>query len=432
MIEKAVISTILAYPDAVFDVMGKLQPEDFESSACQEIYRTILDLTSKSRSFDALVLVQEMESTGSLSRIGGQSAVVDILKDMATGPEMALEYAQVIIDGSKRREITKRLQTALEAAKNVERPIQEICGLAEKAAMAGIDRDSESRARYADHFLREILEDMQRQQSGEMLGIPLGLGDIDIQTAGAEPGNVVILGGRPGTGKTSLMIQAMGYNVARGKVGIFFSGEMKAKEISRRWLTQVARVNDQLIRRRILPEREWPKLNVAVAELQGKRFIIDDTAGITPLQIMSRARRTKAKIGLDMIAIDNLQLMKGDGKYRDRRLELQDISNTLKRVAKDLNVPIFEISHLNRDSSKDGKPPGLHDLKECGDFEQDADIVMLLHREKDSFDPKNENFGQVLVNMAKLRFGETGVIPIHFDGPTTTFSCLSRRTDFYD
>jgi len=334
-----------------------------------------------------------------------------------------------VIGEAKRREMVKRLHAALEAAKDKERPLHEVCGLAESAALAGIDRDGENRARYADSFFQEIFEDMQRQQKGEMLGIPTGLRDVDLQTGGAEGGNVVVLAGRPGTGKTSLGIQILKYNNDFGKTGIFFSGEMKAKEIARRLLTQTAQVNDQLIRRRCLPDRDWPRMSLAMPQLQGKKFIIDDTAGITPLQVFSRGRRTKAKVGLDLILIDNIQLMRGDGKYKDRRLELQDISNSLKRIAKDLNVPIFELSHLNRDSEKDGKPPSLFHLKECGDIEQDADMVFMLYHDPESKDPLSPNFGQVLINLAKVRFGETGTIPVLFDGPTTTFRNASKRQD---
>lgn len=429
MIEKALISTLLAFPDSVFDVMGKLMPEDFESVACQETYRAILSLVSKSRAVDALVVISEMETTGVLGRIGGQVRIMEFIQDMASSPLLAQEYAVTVIEASKRREMVKRLHAALEAAKDKERPLHEVCGLAESAALAGVDREGENRARLADSFLKEIFEDMQRQNSGEMLGIPTGLKDVDLQTGGGEGGNVIILAGRPGTGKTSLGIQILKHNCDNGKVGIFFSGEMRAKEIARRALTQTAQVNDQLIRRGKLPDREWPKLSLAIPQLQGKKFIIDDTPGITPLQILSRGRRTKAKIGLDLMIIDNLQLMKGDGKYKDRRLELQDISNTLKRIAKDLNVPIFEISHLNRESDKDGKPPSLHNLKECGDFEQDADTVMLLYHPAESKDPTHKDFGHILINLAKLRFGETGTIPILFDGSTTTFRNSSHRQD---
>lgn len=427
MIEKAFLATVLAYPESLHDVAGTVLPADFTDPRYQEIYTAVLGMAAKAKPIDALVLAEEMTASGTMAAAGGQGTILELMQDLASSPIMAAEYGRLIVAAATRREITKRLQVALEAAKNPERTLPEICGLAEAAALAGIDREGERHARQADSFLQEIFRDIEAQQKGELVGLPTGLKDLDEQMGGMEPGNFVILGGRPGTGKTSFAAQVLGHKALAGGVGIFFTGEMKAKEIARRWLTQLGRVNDQLLRTGKLANRDFPKLSLAAGQMKGARFILDDTTGVTPLQILSRSRRTKSKLGLDLIVVDNLQLMKGDGRYGgNRRLELQDVSNSMKRIAKDLHVPIMAISHLNRDSAKDNKPPSLHDLKECGDFEQDADAVMLMFRPPESMDPKSEDYGTLSINLAKLRNGLTGVVDIHFEATTTTFHNLAK------
>lgn len=431
--ESYLLATLLAYPEAFGDVASIVNAEDFDRPAYREIYASMARLSARSVVFDGMAVKSEMEAEGAYSRIGGDSVLVDLIGIPVSSQYTATEHARTIADDATRRRAVLSLAEALEAAKDPTRPLSEVSGMAEKAAMEAAANRQSKDLRAFDDFLPEVWRRIEAVARGEITGIKTGFPDIDKHTGGFQKTDFVILGGRPGMGKTSLALE-MGVNLSiAGGVVAFFECEMSAAQVVQRALYQKGRVNSQLLKRGVNVQQDLPRLKEAQERIRGKKIFFDDTTNITPLQMLSKCRKLKSKQGkLDLVIVDNVQIMRGDGSFRgDKRAELADVSNNLKRIAKDLDTVVIGISHLNRDSAKSSDPePSLHDLKNTGEFEQDADIVILLHMESyytDQIEPGTEN--EMKVIFAKFREGETGFVMIRFVKEFTAFETMSQRKD---
>lgn len=427
--ESYLIATLLTFPESFLDVAEFLRAEDFDNQEYSEIYSSMARLSSKSIHFDAITVKNEMDAAG---RRVSESVLVDLVGIAPASALTAIEHARIVCASATRRRTVKSLSEALEAAKDPARPIAEVSGLAERAALEAAENRQSKDLRSFDEYLPEVWRDIEAMIRGEITGLKTGFPDIDQHTGGFQKTDFVILGGRPGMFKTSLALEMLVNVGLAGGVGAFFELEMMAKQVVKRSLYQKGKVNSQAIKRGIAPTRELPKLKAAQDLIRGKKLFFDDSTGVTPLQALSKCRKLKAKCGrLDLVVIDNVQIMNGDGNFKgDRRAELASVSNNLKRMAKDLETVVIGISHLNRESAKSSDPePSLHDLKNTGEFEQDADIVMLLHIESvyKDVEPGKENDMKVL--FAKFREGETGFKTIRVVPEFTSFESISQRQD---
>ncbi|MEA3333513.1 MAG: replicative DNA helicase, partial [Pseudomonadota bacterium] len=265
-------------------------------------------------------------------------------------------------------------------------------------------------------------------------GVPTGFTGIDNLTCGFQRSDLIIIAGRPSMGKTSFALN-IAHNTAANPDIIshvaFFSLEMSKEQLVTRMLCSQSEINAQTIRRGLLKDDDWPRLSEAAAVVSELPIYIDDTAAISVMEMRAKARRLKNGKGLDMVVVDYLQLMRGDGESRER--EISEISRSLKAMAKELDIPVVALSQLNRSvESRIDKRPQLSDLRESGAIEQDADVIMFVYRDEvyNKDNPENAGLAEILVR--KQRNGPTGVVNMRFFGEFTTFRDVDNRYDDYD
>jgi replicative DNA helicase len=432
-LEAYFLATLLYWPEEIAEVAPLIQPEDFTEARNEVVYSALRGLAAKGQYVETHSLLAFLRALGALERAGGEFYIVRDIGDLvpASGAT-AKDHAKLIRDAAIRRRMRRDALALLEAAEKPEVPIEDLAGLAERAAVDATARRVERGAILAKHVLPEVFKTIEAHAKGEITGIRTGFTDLDQHLGGLQRTDLIILGGRPGMGKTSLALDFAG-NIAidgKGKVA-FFELEMSRTQIIKRLLCSRAKVSGQLLKTGKLPQRDYPRLSLAVGPIGEAPFYIDDTVGLTPLQLLSKARQIKAKAGgLDLVVVDNIQIMRGDGKFGSRREELANVSNNLKRVAKELEVPLIAISHLSRECERRGDPePNLSDLKETGDIEQDADIVMLLYREEVYKEVPLERHGETKVILAKNRDGESIAKIIRFIPELSSFTNWSSRQD---
>jgi len=258
--------------------------------------------------------------------------------------------------------------------------------------------------------------------------VPTGFIDLDSLLTGLHPGELIIIGARPAMGKTSFAMNIAGHaSIAKGKTVAVFSLEMPREQIVMRVLCSEAKVNMQKVRKGTLEDRDWTALAKALGPISNAPLYLDDTAALSPSQLRSRCRRLKMEHGLDLVLVDYLGLMRADGRTESRQLEVSEISRQLKAIALELKVPVIACAQLSR-ANKDrvDKRPMLSDLRDSGSIEQDADVVMFLHREE-YYKPDTEDKNIAEVNVAKQRSGPLATVKLAWLGEITTFANLARE-----
>jgi replicative DNA helicase len=422
--EAALLSALVSYPEEISDVAPILRPEDFTERDHEAMYAEILAMVSAGTRVDAMTLLASLEASGRIAAAGGKEGVFRIAA-IGCGPGYAAEYAKPIREASQRRAAHTAIIEAGRALMDLTRPLPEIAGMMEAAARAAVEGSQNREPKKAGTFLSDIFKTIEAQSRGQVTGLKTGFFDLDQHTSGFQPSDLIVLGGRPRMGKTALATDiAFNVGIDQKLPVLFFELEMRSRQIVQRNLFSRAKVNGQLLRRGKLPERDFPRLAIATGPLQGANVWLDDTVGLTPLDLFSISRRHKMKHGLSLVVVDNIQKMRGPGKYNgNKRLEIADITNSLKNIAKDLDVPILAISHLSRgpDMRADHEP-NLADLQESGNIEQDADIVMLLYREEVYAEVEDARRGETKLILAKYRDGQEGHIPLHFNEEFSSFA----------
>ena len=262
---------------------------------------------------------------------------------------------------------------------------------------------------------------------GSIDGVPMGFVDLDNLLTGLHGGELVIVGARPSMGKSAFGLNITGYaGTQAGRSVAYFSLEMPNDQLAMRLLCSDARVDMQAVRHGSLHDEDWVKLSAALGPLAASNIYMDDTSGITPSQLRSRCRRLKMERGLDMVVVDYLQLMSADGRVENRQNEVSEISRNLKSIAKELGVPIVALAQLSRaGAQRSDKRPILSDLRDSGAIEQDADVIMFLHREE-YYDPNTEDKNIAEVIVAKQRNGPLGTVKLAWLGQYTRFASLQQ------
>ena len=280
-----------------------------------------------------------------------------------------------------------------------------------------------------DNILQETFEQLDKLSSkkGSVIGIPTGLIDLDDKTSGFQNGDLIIIAGRPGMGKTALALSLVRNAAVDHKVGVgMFSLEMANHQLAMRLLCSEARVDSHLVRTGSLPKTHWKNLSLSVGPLSEAPIYFDDTPALTVLELRAKARRLKAEFNIGMIVVDYLQLMQGPRGIESRQQEISVISRSLKALAKELNIPVVALSQLSRavEQRSDHKPQ-LSDLRESGAIEQDADVVIFLYRPH-FYSSDEEDEGKAEIILAKQRNGPTGIVNVAFISRFTRFENLSN------
>ena len=436
--------------EKVRENLGTLEPDEFSSDKNRIIYTEILNRAAVTEDFNATVLSAALEEKGLLEKAGGIGYIAGLVEQR--GPSAAIvEYAKIIRDTSRRRKLIK-VSEYIESicyapkGKSVEEVYDEAQGLIYELSESRNAEDSGPKpmTKVALDLIKKINEDLVAQK--KMHGVPTGFTELDELTSGLRGGTLNIIAARPGVGKTSFamnIVTNIAMNTEEHRPALVFSLEMPATEIAMRMLSSLGRVSSKdLVSGKVSPD-QWNNIIRKIQLLTDKddkgnervKLYIDDTSDIalTPLELRSRARKIASENGgLSCIMVDYIQLMKSQTKLDNRSQEVGEISRSLKQLSKELNVPILALAQLNREveGRKDHRPLNS-DLRESGSLEQDADMIMFIHRE-DSYKKKSEADGKAILIVSKNRAGATADIELQFQGEYTTFYHKENPTPMMD
>ncbi len=425
--EEAVLGSLLIDPDAVIKVASFLEPDDFYREKNAWIYRAVLHLHERREPADFVTLVDELERRNQLQEVGGAAYITSLINSVPTAVYIE-HYAHIVertatlrrLIGAAGQIATLAYEEADDVGEVVDRAEQIIFSISERR----VRRDLVP-VRLVMHDVVDRIDFLHRHR-GDVLGVPTGFTKLDKLLGGFQKSDLIILAARPSVGKTSLALN-FALNAARRhkKVVGFFSLEMSAEQLVQRLLSVETGINQQRLRQGEIEDHEWQMLMEAAGVLSETMLFIDDTPAISALELRTKARRLQAEHGLDLVIVDYLQLMRGEGGRNDNRVqEISYISRSLKSLARELETPLIALSQLSRavESRTDHKPQ-LSDLRESGAIEQDADIVMFIYREemvKDTSERKN--IADIIV--AKHRNGPTDTVPLFFQKELTRFADL--------
>ncbi len=423
--EQAVLGTILLQDKALLKVIEILSPEDFYRDAHKTIYRAMLSLFDRHEPHDLITVTSLLNDQNKLEEVGG-AAYLAALTDVIPFTGTLVHHAHII----RKKAILRRLiQSSSEVAARCYEAQDEIDELVDEAertifeiAQAKRKQGFQPMSRIVPRAFDRVTRLFERDE--HITGVATGYDELDKMTAGMQPSDLIIMAGRPSMGKTALAMNMVQHAALIEKVPVaVFSLEMSMEQLALRMLCSLGRIDSQRIRTGRLHESDWPKLTRATGMLTDAPIFIDDTAGITVLEMRAKARRLKSEHDLGMVVVDYLQLMQGTGKIENRAQEISDISRSLKAMAKELDVPVIALSQLNRSlESRTDKRPQLSDLRESGAIEQDADVIMFIYRDEvynRSEDNPNRGIAEIIVG--KQRNGPIGTVKLTFLAEYTTF-----------
>lgn len=416
--------------DSVYEV--GLQPDDFYSDAHQKIFQAILDIVRRSQPADAITLRNQLTSAGHLERVGGGSYIAELVQSDFSVPNVPA-YAQIVKEKATERKI---IFVCSEQAARAYEGVEDHHAFREETEKKVLEATSErklSTYRSLGETLHDVFNHLQDVASRDtkIIGVPSGFTDLDKETMGWHKGQLIIVAARPGMGKTSFMLNTALYSALQGQTSVaVFSMEMTREELAMRLLSMEARVDSNRLKNASkLQEQDWKHLQRAAGEMHEAQLYLDDTPALNILEIKSRCRRIQNQHGLGLVVVDYLQLMRGLGKAGagySREQEISEISRGLKAMAKELEVPVIAASQLSREVERREKgKPKLSDLRESGAIEQDADIVLFIHRDKEN--PEMQREAELIIG--KHRSGNTGEVKLAWFGQYTKFADYSYGGD---
>ena len=414
--ERSVLGALLQDGRAVSIAMEMLQEDDFYTPAHREIYSAIRALAQQSTAV-------ELSRRGTLNGVGGSSYLVELLQYVPTTANVQY-YITIVLEKSTLRRLIQAASTISRNCYEQRLDLKDILSHAEKSIFDIVMRRTGGEQLV---HIREVLyttyaqiEELARLQ-GKVAGVTTGFTQLDRLLTGMHGGELILMGARPSMGKTSIALNMAAAAARKGFGVAIFSLEMPREQIAMRLLCGDARVDMQHVRSGTLRDKEWIKLAQTVNPLSNEKVYIDDTAGLTPMQMRSRVRRIMLEKGLDLVIIDYLQLMGADGKSENRQQEVSEISRRLKAIALELKIPILACAQLSRaNTQRTVKRPMLSDLRDSGSIEQDADVVMFLHREA-YYDQTSEETNTAEVIIAKQRNGPLGTVKLNWLSEFTLF-----------
>ena len=426
--EVSVLGASLISRSAASDVVEALKPDDFYRNAHRVVFESVTELTAAGEAVDTVTVTEWLARRDRLDEVGGPAALHDLTVAVPTAAN-ASYYARIVRDNALRRRLidagTEVVKLGYESTDEVERVVDQAESKIYDVAQDNTTSEYEKLGDLLNVSFQQI-EELAEQRS-EVTGLATGFDDLDRLTAGLQPSNLVILAARPAMGKSSLVLGVSHFVSARlGKPSILFSLEMSKLEIVNRLLSSEARIDSSRLRTGRLEDSDWRKLGDALGTLAEAPLFIDDTPSITLMEIRAKARRLKAKHGLNLIIVDYLQLMQGNGRTDSRQQEVAEFSRGLKMLAKELDVPVIALSQLSRQpESRTDKRPMLADLRESGSIEQDADIVGFIYRDE-VYNEDSPDQGIAELIIAKHRNGATGIVKLAFLNHLTKFANLAR------
>ncbi|MGM0471835.1 MAG: replicative DNA helicase [Bacillota bacterium] len=427
--EKSTLGAMLINRDAIAKVIEILKNDDFYRQAHSTIYEAVNTIFDRGEPVDLVTVSEELRSQEALEDIGGVAYLTSLADSVPTAANVSY-YAEIVEEKALLRKLInsadKISQLGYQGDKEVDvvldKAEQLIFGVSQKRSVqdyAGI-RDV-----LMDTF--DNLEHLYDNKDG-VTGVPTGFTDLDKMTSGFQDSDLVIIAARPSMGKTALALNIGQHAAVKEDVSVaIFSLEMSKQQLVQRMLCSEAQVDGHRLRTGYLNEKDWNRLTNAAGNLSEANIFIDDTPGITVMEMRAKARRIKAEHGLDLILIDYLQLMQGTGRTESRQQEVSDISRSLKGLARELNVPVVSLSQLSRAvEQRNDKRPQLSDLRASGSIEQDADLVAFIYRDE-YYNPDTEKEGITEIIIGKQRNGPVGKVELAFQKEYTKFVDLANR-----
>ncbi|MBQ8108928.1 MAG: replicative DNA helicase [Clostridia bacterium] len=425
--ERSVIGAMIRSRNAAQLAAERLKPDDFYDPANREIFAAMKDMAEDSRPIDLVTLDAELTRRGRLDAVGGAAYLIEVSQGVPSAANVQA-YIRIVDEKATLRRLIAAAERILQDSYAGEKENQEILEAAEKAIYDITMRKGGEELQPIQPVLISTFEKIELlvKNHGRIEGVPTGYTELDDLLTGLHPGELVLVAGRPAMGKTSIGMNFVENAAIRnGKKAAVFSLEMPAEQLAMRMLCTEARVDMQNVRRGRISDSEWELLGDALVSIGNAPIYVDCTPGITVPELRSKARRLQMESGLDVIMIDYLSLMTATGKTGSRQEEVSQISRTLKGLALELGVPIIALQQLSRaPTSRSNHRPLLSDIRESGAIEQDADVVMFIHRE-DYYDPDtpDKNIAELII--AKQRNGSLGTVKLGWKGEYTWFMDLS-------
>lgn len=426
--EQSVLGAMLLSKDAIADVVELVRGDDFYRPAHQTIYATILDLYGRGEPADAVTVASELTKAGEISRVGGASYLHTLVSLVPTAAN-ANYYGRIVREQAILRRLVEAGTRIVSMGYSGTGDVDDTVDRAQAEVYEVTERRTSEDYLPLSDIMSEALTEIEAisNRDGEMVGVPTGFADLDSLTNGLHPGQLIMIAARPSIGKSTLGVDfCRAASIKHGLTSAIFSLEMSRNEIVMRLLSAEAQVPLQHMRSGTMSEADWSKLASKMGVVSDAPLFIDDSPNMNLMEIRAKCRRLKQRHDLRLVVVDYLQLMSSGKRVESRQQEVSEFSRSLKLLAKELDVPVIAISQLNRGpEQRQDKRPMLADLRESGSLEQDADMVVLLHRE-DFYERESPRAGEADFIVAKHRNGPTATITVAFQGHYSRFVDMAQ------
>jgi replicative DNA helicase len=421
--EQCVLGGMLLSKDAISDVIEVIRPSDHYRPAHQIVHEAILDLYARGEPADAIMVANELTRRGDLPRIGGAPYLHTLIASVPTAANAGY-YARIVRERAILRRLVEAGTRIVQMGYTGDADADDLVDRAQAEVYAVTDRRIAEDYHSLSEIMPSALDEIESigSRGGQMTGVPTGFADLDALTNGLHPGQMVVVAARPAVGKSALALDfARSATIRHDLPTVLFSLEMGRNEITMRLLAAEAKVPMNLMRTGQLSDDDWARLAKRMSEVVDAPLFIDDSPNMSLMEIRAKCRRLKQRHDLKMVIIDYLQLMSSPKRVENRQQEVSEMSRSLKLLAKELEVPVVALSQLNRGpEQRQDKKPMLSDLRESGSIEQDADVVILLHRE-DAYERESPRAGEADLIVAKHRNGPTATVTVAFQGHYSRF-----------
>ena len=427
--EQSVLGGMLLSKDAIADVVESLRASDFYKPAHETIYEAILSLYGHGSPADAITVADELKKRGELTRVGGAAYLHTLVASVPTAAN-AQYYAEIVKEHAIMRRLIEAGTKIAQLGYANETEVDALVDQAQAEIYAVTDgnakEDYVSFSEALEATMREI--DANSNRPDGVYGVPTDFIELDELTGGLHGGQMIVIAARPGVGKSTLALDiARSAAIHHHMATVFFSLEMSRTELAMRILSAEGKISMGRLKKGDLDTEGWTNLATLQGRIDSAPLFIDDSPNMTLMEIRAKCRRLKQRNDLKLVVLDYLQLMSSGKKVESRQQEVSEFSRSLKLLAKELDVPVIALSQLNRGSEqRTDKRPMVSDLRESGSIEQDADMVILLHRE-DMYNPDSDRVGEADMIIAKHRGGPTRTIPLAFSGKYSRFNNMANE-----
>lgn len=427
--EMAVLGAMLVEEEAIARSIEIVNRDSFYRDSHKYIFQAIIDSYEKGEPPDIVTVSERLRREGNLEKAGG-GAYISSLLSMVPSPANVEHYASIVREKALLRKLINTATSIVTSGYDNSKDVDSLLDKAEQMIFEIAEKKVGESFYSMKQIIKDSFEAIEDLYKGKapVTGLPTGLVDFDTQTAGLQPSDLIIIAGRPSSGKTALALTIVSHIAIEMKIPVaVFSLEMSKEQLVRRFLCAEARVDAHKLRTGYLKDTDWPKLTRAAGRLSEAPIFIDDSPTLTPLELRAKARRLKSREKIGLIVIDYLQLMRSHGRVESRQQEISEISHSLKALARELALPVVALSQLSRAvEARSDHRPQLSDLRESGAIEQDGDVISFIYREE-LYNPTPENEGLAELIIGKQRNGPVGSLRLTFRKEFTRFENYSTR-----